>query len=158
MYFIFDLSASMTRFNGHDGRLDRSLECALLIMEAFKNFEHKFQYRIAGHSGDGADIVFVEEGKYPRNEKDMFMILTRMNQHAQYCLSGDHTLAAASSAIQKIKKGTEADDYFVLVLSDANLAQCKNAADEGVVDEVFQFFFKSFYYQIIYLQQQLQRV
>jgi von Willebrand factor A domain-containing protein 8 len=33
MIFIFDLSASMMRFNGHDGRLDRSLECALMIME-----------------------------------------------------------------------------------------------------------------------------
>lgn len=30
---VFDLSASMARFNGVDGRLDRSLECALLIME-----------------------------------------------------------------------------------------------------------------------------
>lgn len=48
--FVFDLSASMTRFNGHDGRLDRSLECALLIMEAFKGFEHKFRYKISGHS------------------------------------------------------------------------------------------------------------
>jgi hypothetical protein len=27
--FVFDLSASMMRFNGHDGRLDRSLECAV---------------------------------------------------------------------------------------------------------------------------------
>ena len=29
MYIVFDLSASMMRFNGHDSRLDRSLECAL---------------------------------------------------------------------------------------------------------------------------------
>jgi hypothetical protein len=29
MYIVFDLSASMMRFNGYDGRLDRSLECAL---------------------------------------------------------------------------------------------------------------------------------
>lgn len=36
MFFAFDLSASMMRFNGHDGRMDRSLECALMIMEAFK--------------------------------------------------------------------------------------------------------------------------
>ena len=50
MYIVFDLSASMMRFNGHDARLDRSLECALLIMEAFKNFEHKFTYRLSGHS------------------------------------------------------------------------------------------------------------
>jgi hypothetical protein len=30
---LADLSASMMRFNGHDGRLDRSLEVALMIME-----------------------------------------------------------------------------------------------------------------------------
>ena len=29
LLFVFDLSASMMRFNSHDGRLDRSLECAL---------------------------------------------------------------------------------------------------------------------------------
>ena len=51
MHFVFDLSASMTRFNGHDGRLDRSMEAATMIMESFKNFDHKFKYRISGHSG-----------------------------------------------------------------------------------------------------------
>jgi hypothetical protein len=29
MYFVFDLSASMMRFNGHDSRMDRSLEAAI---------------------------------------------------------------------------------------------------------------------------------
>ena len=51
LHFVFDLSASMTRFNGHDGRLDRSMEAATMIMESFKNFDHKFKYRISGHSG-----------------------------------------------------------------------------------------------------------
>lgn len=40
MYFVFDLSASMLRFNGHDGRMDRSLECALMLMESFKVGSH----------------------------------------------------------------------------------------------------------------------
>ncbi|TPX32182.1 hypothetical protein SmJEL517_g04613 [Synchytrium microbalum] len=122
MFFQFDLSASMTRFNGHDNRLERSLECALLIMEAFKNFEHKFQYRIAGHSGDGPDIEFVSEGKYPKNEKEQFQIIAKMNAHSQYCLSGDNTILAATTAIKNVVK-EEGDDYFVLVLSDANIAQ-----------------------------------
>ncbi|KAI9366882.1 AAA domain-containing protein, partial [Zopfochytrium polystomum] len=122
MHFVFDLSASMMRFNGYDSRLDRSLECALLIMEAFKSFEHKFKYRISGHSGDGADIEFVTEGKYPKNEKDMFQVLAKMHSHAQYCLSGDNTLAATSLAVKNIVK-EEADDYFVVILSDANITQ-----------------------------------
>ncbi|TPX40629.1 hypothetical protein SeLEV6574_g06527 [Synchytrium endobioticum] len=122
MYFQFDLSASMTRFNGHDNRLDRSLECALLIMEAFETFEHKFQYRIAGHSGDGPDIEFVAQGKYPKNEKEQYQIIAKMKAHSQYCLSGDNTILAATTAITNVVK-EEGDDYFVLVLSDANLAQ-----------------------------------
>jgi hypothetical protein len=51
LVFSFDVSASMTRFNGHDGRLTRSLECAVMIMEALKGLEHKFQYKLVGHSG-----------------------------------------------------------------------------------------------------------
>ncbi|KAJ1562302.1 hypothetical protein HK405_013651 [Cladochytrium tenue] len=98
MFFSFDLSASMMRFNGYDSRLDRSLECAL------------------------PSIEFVPEGKYPKNEKDMYDILSRMNAHAQYCLSGDNTLAAVTNSVKDVVK-EEADDYFVLVLSDANIAQ-----------------------------------
>ncbi|KAI8855150.1 hypothetical protein BC829DRAFT_378230 [Chytridium lagenaria] len=114
--------ASMIRFNGHDQRLERSLECALLIMEAFKNFEHKFVYEIAGHSGDGANITFVQDGQYPKNDRDMFEVLTKMRAHSQYCLSGDNTLAAIDYGVQSISK-KDADDYYVLILSDANIQQ-----------------------------------
>ena len=31
------MSGSMYRFNGHDGRLERTLEAALMVMEAFDN-------------------------------------------------------------------------------------------------------------------------
>lgn len=57
-------------------------------MESFKSFEHKFQYRIIGHSGDSPNIEFVKEGKYPRTEKEMFKVLTQMYTHSQFCLSG----------------------------------------------------------------------
>ncbi|KAJ3126154.1 von Willebrand factor A domain-containing protein 8 [Physocladia obscura] len=122
LFLSFDLSASMMRFNGLDARLDRSLECALLIMESFKSFEHKFQYRISGHSGDGPNAEFVLERKYPKNEKDMFGILNKMSNHAKFCISGDTTIAAVETAIKEIAK-EEADDYFVLILSDANITQ-----------------------------------
>ncbi|KAI8912686.1 AAA domain-containing protein [Gorgonomyces haynaldii] len=122
MIFVFDLSASMMRFNGHDGRLDRSLECALMIMEAFKGFEHKFSYKICGHSGDGPQTDFLEKNKYPKNEKDIFTVLNKMMAHASYCMSGDTTLQAVTTAMKDVTK-EEADDYFVVVLSDANLQQ-----------------------------------
>nr|KAJ3422949.1 WD repeat-containing protein 92 [Polyrhizophydium stewartii] len=122
MYIVFDLSASMMRFNGHDGRMDRSLEGAIMLMEAFRGFEHKFQYKIAGHSGDGPDIEFVPENKHPRNEKEIFEVIGRMSAHATFCISGDTTVSAVTTAIKNITK-EDADDYFVLVLSDANLQQ-----------------------------------
>ena len=34
---VVDVSGSMYRFNGHDGRLERTLEAALMVMEAFDN-------------------------------------------------------------------------------------------------------------------------
>lgn len=79
---------SMYRFNAHDRRLERSLEVALMLMEAFRGFEHKFAYRLIGHSGDGANIEFVTPANYPRSEKDEFEVINKMRAHSQYCLSG----------------------------------------------------------------------
>ncbi|CAG8748557.1 44625_t:CDS:10, partial [Gigaspora margarita] len=132
IYFVFDLSASMYRFNSHDRRLDRSMEVALMIMESFKSFEHKFQYQIFGHSGDSPNIEFVKKGEYPRTEKETFKVLSRMHAHSQFCLSGDetsfcnidNTMSAVTHAIKDITKEA-ADDYFVIVLSDANIQQYK---------------------------------
>ena len=78
----------MYRFNTHDRRLERSLEVALMMMESFRGFEHKFAYSIIGHSGDGANIEFVVPGKYPKTEKEEFEIINKMRAHSQYCLSG----------------------------------------------------------------------
>ncbi|ORX55569.1 hypothetical protein DM01DRAFT_1334962 [Hesseltinella vesiculosa] len=122
MNFVFDLSASMFRFNAHDRRLERSLEVALMIMEAFRGFEHKFEYQITGHSGDTSNIPFIKPGQYPKTEKDEFEVLSKMRAHAQYCLSGDNTLGAAAHAVKEIV-AEEGDDYLVAILSDANIAQ-----------------------------------
>mmetsp|Transcript_44379 Transcript_44379/g.108280 ORF Transcript_44379/g.108280 Transcript_44379/m.108280 type:complete len:114 (-) Transcript_44379:176-517(-) len=40
--------------------------------------------------------------------------------HAQYCMSGDCTLEAAQAGVESVAE-QEGDDYFVLLLSDANL-------------------------------------
>ena len=50
--FVMDCSGSMYYFNGHDKRLDRSLQCAVMLFEAFAGFEHRYHYSMVGHSGD----------------------------------------------------------------------------------------------------------
>jgi hypothetical protein len=112
----------MFRFNTHDRRLERSMEVALMLMESFRGFEHKFAYKIVGHSGDGANIEFVVPGKYPKTEKEAFEVISKMKAHSQYCLSGDNTLGAASHSMKEVVE-EESDDYFVVILSDANIAQ-----------------------------------
>lgn len=40
---MVDVSGSMYRFNGVDGRLERSMEAVCMVMEAFENYEEKFK-------------------------------------------------------------------------------------------------------------------
>ncbi|XP_034614310.1 von Willebrand factor A domain-containing protein 8 [Trachemys scripta elegans] len=117
---VVDVSGSMYRFNGVDGRLERSMEAVCMVMEAFENYEHKFKYDIVGHSGDGFNIALVGSDKVPKNNKQRLEIIKIMHAHAQFCMSGDHTLEGTEHAVREIAK-EEADEYFVIVLSDANL-------------------------------------
>ncbi|XP_060050736.1 von Willebrand factor A domain-containing protein 8 isoform X2 [Erinaceus europaeus] len=119
---VVDVSGSMYRFNGVDSRLERSLEAVCMVMEAFENYEEKFKYDITGHSGDGYNISLVPINKIPKDNKQRLEILKTMHAHAQFCMSGDHTLEGTEHAIKDIVK-EEADEYFVIVLSDANLSR-----------------------------------
>ncbi|XP_012503668.1 PREDICTED: von Willebrand factor A domain-containing protein 8 [Propithecus coquereli] len=119
---VVDVSGSMYRFNGVDGRLERSMEAVCMVMEAFENYEEKFKYDIAGHSGDGYDIGLVPINKIPKDNKQRLEVLKTMHAHSQFCMSGDHTLEGTEHAIKAIVK-EEADEYFVIVLSDANLSR-----------------------------------
>ena len=40
---LCDVSGSMYRFNGQDGRLDRQLETILMVMEAFEGYDNKIK-------------------------------------------------------------------------------------------------------------------
>ncbi|XP_078415732.1 von Willebrand factor A domain-containing protein 8 isoform X1 [Cetorhinus maximus] len=117
---LVDVSGSMYRFNGVDGRLERSMEAVCMVLEAFENYEHKFKYDIVGHSGDGFNIELVRSEKLPGNNKERLQVMKTMHAHAQFCMSGDHTLEGTEHAVQEIAK-EEADEHFVIVLSDANL-------------------------------------
>ncbi|KXS21233.1 hypothetical protein M427DRAFT_65996 [Gonapodya prolifera JEL478] len=118
--FVFDLSGSMYRFNGVDGRLSRSLETAVMIMEALQTLGHKYKYDISGHSGDSDNIPLVDAERPPQNEMDRLKVVRAMLSHAQFTGSGDNTLPATKQAIQDISQ-EDADDWVVIVLSDANL-------------------------------------
>uniref|UniRef100_H2YJE1 VWFA domain-containing protein n=1 Tax=Ciona savignyi TaxID=51511 RepID=H2YJE1_CIOSA len=117
---VMDVSGSMYRFNGLDNRLERTVEAACLVMESFEGYKEKFKYELWGHSGDGFDIPLVTYEKPPTNNKERLEVMKTMHAHAQFCMSGDHTLEAAEYAVKNIKE-QEADEYFVVVLSDANL-------------------------------------
>ncbi|GMI06283.1 hypothetical protein TrLO_g11996 [Triparma laevis f. longispina] len=120
--FVFDCSGSMYRFNGQDGRLDRSLEAAALVMEAFAGHEHRFDYSIVGHSGDSPAIPLVNFGEHPKTEADRMKVLRMMVAHTQFTRSGDHTLESIAQAKIDVAEGAEnADEYIVIAISDANL-------------------------------------
>ena len=46
---VVDVSGSMYRFNGMDGRLERTLEAVLMMMEAFDQHRNKFKVSLSAH-------------------------------------------------------------------------------------------------------------
>ena len=119
---LVDVSGSMYRFNGHDGRLQRQLEAVTMIMEALQGAETRMQYEVYGHSGEGHSFQFVSADRPPRNNKQRLDVLKQMHAHAQFCLSGDHTLNAVRHAVSDVTS-RDADEHYVIVLSDANLSR-----------------------------------
>jgi hypothetical protein len=120
--FVFDVSGSMYRFNGQDGRLDRLLETAVMVMSALDGLGNRFQYSIVGHSGDGPNIPFVNLNDPPKDRGEQLRILQRMVAHTQFCMSGDSTLEATEHAIEEVSQSCDnSDESFVFVVSDANL-------------------------------------
>jgi hypothetical protein len=45
---------------GHDLRLERTLESALMVMEALEGHNEKFKYDVFGHSGEESALQFVK--------------------------------------------------------------------------------------------------
>jgi hypothetical protein len=124
LLFLVDVSGSMYRFNGVDGRLDRQLEVVALIMEAFAGQAHRFRYALVGHSGDGPWVPFSTYAAPPLNEKERHTVLERVAAHTQFCDSGDHTLQAAVRGVRDLAGQTDAaeeDGRYLFLLSDANL-------------------------------------
>jgi von Willebrand factor A domain-containing protein 8 len=117
---VVDVSGSMYRFNGYDGRLDRTLEAVTMLMESFEGFENKIQMNIVGHSGESPCIPFVDHKSPPNNDKLRLETLKMMHAHSQYCWQGDNTLNASKIAVENIAT-EDCDEAIVVILSDANL-------------------------------------
>lgn len=116
---LVDVSGSMYRFNGYDGRMNREMEATLMMMEALEKYEEKFKYDIYGHSGEDHKVVLVDKDKVPTNNKERLIVIKTMHAHSQFCLSGDTTLMATQHASDVLAK-EEADEHFLIILSDAN--------------------------------------
>ncbi|KWU41842.1 hypothetical protein RHOSPDRAFT_30334 [Rhodotorula sp. JG-1b] len=120
--FVVDVSASMYRNQG-DGRLTRSLEAVVMILEAFDRLtatgKPKFRLDLVGHSGESAEIPLVNVDALPANSGDRWKILEKMSLIAQYCWPGDETLNAINKAVDAVAE-TDADDYIVIAITDAN--------------------------------------
>eukprot|EP00301_Raphidiophrys_heterophryoidea_P006912 c12743_g1_i1.p1 GENE.c12743_g1_i1~~c12743_g1_i1.p1 ORF type:complete len:1447 (+),score=378.72 c12743_g1_i1:119-4342(+) len=122
--FVMDVSASMYTLNHQDGRLNRLLQTTTMLFEAFHGFEYKYEWSLLGHSGDTKNLEFVPFGKPPPTPKERLQILNKMVAHTQHCWSGDNTVEAADHAIKTIvDPARPADEYYVFVISDANLAR-----------------------------------
>ena len=72
---VVDVSGSMYRFNGHDGRLDREMEAVVMVMEAFHGFQNQILYDIVGHSGEDYSIKFVESSNPPADNRQRLIVI-----------------------------------------------------------------------------------
>jgi hypothetical protein len=71
-----------------------------------------------------ASVLSIEENAHSVQSPWVLLqleVLRKMYSHATYCGSGDNTLPAAARAVRAVVDAP-ADDYFVFLISDANLA------------------------------------
>ncbi|KAH8982346.1 AAA domain-containing protein [Lactarius hatsudake] len=118
--FLFDISASMYRFQ-HDGRLQRSLETAVMLMESFNVLSRKDKY--------AWDVLKVGDSVEEVSER--WAVAQKMKYITQYTFSGDSTVAAIEKAVDEVA-AFDGDDHFVIALTDANFGQYRiTEADLG---------------------------
>ena len=127
--FLLDASASMARGDRADGRLQRMGQTAVLLMEALRGFEHKYEYEIVAHSGASAHVPLVVAGRPPTSADARARVVEQLMGHAYSCGSGDNSLAAARRAIGDLAR-READERLVFLLSDANLGRYDVSPEE----------------------------
>ena len=120
---LADCSASMYRFNGTDGRLSRQLESLCMVMEGLDSpiAKEKIKWDIIGHSGDSRYIPLCLSDNPPENDKERYRVLQQTASYPQFCFPGDYTIEATRESIRRLAAEEEADERFLIVLTDANL-------------------------------------
>jgi len=85
--FVFDVSGSMYRFQ-YDGRLQRSLETAVMLMESFDRVSRKEKYAwdMSGHSGDSPTIPLTEADKPPAELRDRWKVVEKNGDGHSICI------------------------------------------------------------------------
>ncbi|KAI0342455.1 hypothetical protein BDW22DRAFT_1330827 [Trametopsis cervina] len=128
--FLFDISASMYRFQ-YDGRLARSLETAVMLMETFSQLsrQDKYVWDMVGHCGDSPDVMLVEAHHPPAELRDRWKVVEKMDLTTQYTFAGDYTVEALHKAVNEVAK-FDADEWFVIAITDANFGQYNISAEQ----------------------------
>jgi len=128
--FLFDVSASMYRFQ-YDGRLQRSLETAVMLMETFARLsrQDKYVWDMLGHCGDSPDVTLVETDSPPTELRQRWKVLEKMDLTTQYSFAGDYTVEAITKAVTEVAK-FDADDWFVIAITDANFGRYNISAGD----------------------------
>ncbi|KAA1472001.1 hypothetical protein DENSPDRAFT_859246 [Dentipellis sp. KUC8613] len=124
--FVFDVSGSMYRFQ-YDGRLQRSLETAVMLMESFNHLQRKDKF--VWDSGDSPEIPLVKIDQPTSEVSQRWAVAEKMNLITQYAFAGDYTVEAIEKAAVEVSK-FDGDDYFVIAISDANFSRYGITADE----------------------------
>lgn len=128
--FLFDISASMYRFQ-YDGRLQRSFETAVMLMETFNRLSRpdKYVWDIVGHCGDTAEVPLVAAGSPPTEVVDRWKVVQKMDLTTQYSFAGDYTVEAIEKSVNEVAK-FDADEWFVIAITDANFGRYGITAED----------------------------
>ncbi|KAJ3505514.1 hypothetical protein NLJ89_g7376 [Agrocybe chaxingu] len=115
----------------YDGRLQRSTETAVMLMETFNRLSRKEKYvwDMVGHSGDGPDLTLTLADSPPTELKDRWKVTEKMNMVPQYAFAGDYTVEAIHKAVIEVGK-YDADDWFVIAITDANFGRYAITAED----------------------------
>lgn len=100
-----------------------------MLLEAFDRLsasgKAKYRIDIVGHSGESAEIPFVNVDALPTNSGDRWKIVEKMALITQYCWPGDETLNALNKAVDAV---AEADAGALIFLRADEFYRLANIA------------------------------
>ena len=119
LLFLLDTSASMARAN--DDRLNNLIYSVTMLMESLDSFRSKFEYSLVCHSGSSSFLRLKAYNEWPTIEQ-RGNVCSQLMLNARSAVTGDNTLQAAILGSQDVVR-EEADEYLMVLISDANLGR-----------------------------------